>query len=326
MTLTVVLIVSFLLILGAVFFAVSFGFKMIEVQRQKKVIGMMNTVAQNTQGTGERRVRIERPIDTASPVQEALADLHIAQTLEQRLEQAGLSWKPANVLITMAGLAVLGGFIGFKLNFLIFPLISAMGFATFFGLLPWFYVAHARGKRIAEIEKLFPDALDFLSRSMRAGHAFSVSLDMLGKEAMEPLGFEIRRVFNEQNLGIDLNVALRNLAKRLPLLDVRFFVSAVLLQKDTGGNLAEILTNLGYIIRERFKLRGHVRAISAHGRLTAMILTLMPVCLAAALMFVQPDYLQGLVDDPDGRYLATSSVLCLFLGYFFIRKIVNIRV
>jgi len=140
------------------------------------------------------------------------------------------------------------------------------------------------------------------------------------------LSREFRQVFNEQNLGAPIDAALQNLAKRMPLLDVSFFVSAVLLQKETGGNLSEILTNLAYVIRERFKLKGQVKAASAHGRITGLILTIMPIVLMFALLFVAPGYLQGMAKDSDGKWLVVGAVVGQLLGYFFIRRIINIKV
>ncbi len=153
----------------------------------------------------------------------------------------------------------------------------------------------------------FPEALDFLARSMRAGHAFSISLEMLGQESAEPLGQEFRTLFNEQNLGAPLEVAFANMLCRLPLVDVRFFVSSVMLQKQTGGKLSEILTRLSYVIRERFRLKGQVKAASAHGRLTAGILTVMPIALMFGLLIVAPGYLQGMAADPDGKWLIVAA-------------------
>jgi len=134
--------------------------------------------------------------------------------------------------------------------------ITAIVLAVLFGIVPWVYVRKKRKKRLDTLEEQFPEALDFLSRSMRAGHAFTITLQMVGEELADPLGQEFRTLFNEQNLGATLEAALRNFAERVPLLDVRFFTSSVLLQKQTGGNLAEILTRLAYVIRERFRLKG----------------------------------------------------------------------
>jgi tight adherence protein B len=161
---------------------------------------------------------------------------------------------------------------------------------------------------------------------MRAGHAFSISLEMVGEEMADPLGQEYRALFNEQNLGAPLDVALRNFGTRVPLLDVRFFTSSVLLQRQTGGNLSEILTRLAYIIRERFRLKGQVKAASAHGRLTATILTLLPVGTMLGLLVVAPGYLQGMAEDSDGKWMIGGAVAAQILGNFFIKKIINIKV
>jgi tight adherence protein B len=168
--------------------------------------------------------------------------------------------------------------------------------------------------------------LDFLARSMRAGHAFTISLEMLGEEAPDPLGQEFRALFNEQNLGAPLDIALNNLTNRIPLLDVRFFTSSVMLQKQTGGNLSEILQRLAYVIRERFRLKGQVKAASAHGRLTATILTVLPIATMLGLLIVAPGYLQGMAADPDGRKMIFGAIFAQILGNFFIKKIINIKV
>jgi tight adherence protein B len=161
---------------------------------------------------------------------------------------------------------------------------------------------------------------------MRAGHAFSNSLEMVGQEIHDPLGQEFRALFNELNLGAPLSRALMNFSKRLPLPDVRFFASAVLLQRQTGGNLAEILNRLSQIIRERFRLKGQVKAVSAHGRLTATILTLLPLGTLAGLVLTSPGYLDPLLNDPTGRRIIAVGILAQIVGNFFIRKIIRIKV
>ena len=176
------------------------------------------------------------------------------------------------------------------------------------------------------MEEQFPEALDFLARSMRAGHAFTISLEMLGEELADPLGQEFRTLFNEQNLGAPSDVALRNFAQRVPLLDVRFFSSSVLLQRQTGGNLSEILARLAYIIRERFRLKGQVKAASAHGRMTAVDPDALPICTMLGLLVVAPGYLQGMAADPDGKWLIGGSIVAQILGNFFIKRIINIKV
>jgi tight adherence protein B len=209
---------------------------------------------------------------------------------------------------------------------LIIPWVSSIVGAVVLGSLPYLYILKKRSKRLNMFEEQFPEALDFVSRAMRAGHAFSVSLEMLADESPEPLSREFRQVFNEQNLGAPIEAALKNLAVRIPLLDVSFFVSAVMLQKETGGNLSEILNKLSYVIRERFKLKGQVRAASAHGRVTGLILTVMPVVLMFALLAIAPGYLQGMAKDSDGKWLIVGAIAGQFLGYYFIRRIINIKV
>ena len=161
---------------------------------------------------------------------------------------------------------------------------------------------------------------------MRAGLAFAVSLEMIHREFQEPLAGEYRRTFEEHNLGIPLDVALQKFAKRVPSLDVHFFVSAVLLQKRTGGNLAEILDKLAYIIRERFKLRGRIRAISAHGRMTGTALTMIPVGVGVLMFFANPDYVKFFFLDEVGHMMLGAAVLLQILGYLIIRKIVSIEI
>jgi tight adherence protein B len=161
---------------------------------------------------------------------------------------------------------------------------------------------------------------------MRAGHAFTISMEMLGQELPDPLGQEFRTLFNEQNLGAPLDVALRNFTERVPSLDARFFTSSVMLQRQTGGNLSEILSRLAYVIRERFRLKGQVKAASAHGRLTASILTVLPIATMVGMMLVAPTYLKSMADDSDGKWLIGAAIAAQILGNFFIKKIINIKV
>jgi len=249
-----------------------------------------------------------------------------AKHAQRQIQQAGMTWSATHMLAAMGLLCIPGLGLGAALGFLGNRVITAIVLATVAGLLPYMYVRHRRKKRMATLEEQFPEALDFLSRSMRAGHAFTISLQMVGEEMADPLGQEFRTLFNEQNLGASLEAALRNFAERVPLLDVRFFTSSVLLQKQTGGNLAEILTRLAYVIRERFRLKGQVRAASAHGRLTASILTVLPIVTMLGMLIVAPGYLQGMAADPDGKWLVGGSIVAQLLGYFFINKIITIKV
>jgi tight adherence protein B len=193
------------------------------------------------------------------------------------------------------------------------------------GSVPLVVVSRKRSRRLRRFEEQFPESLEFVSRSMRAGHAFSVSLEMLHREFQEPLAGEFRRTFDEHNLGMPLDLALEKLARRVPLMDVHFFVSAVTLQKRTGGNLAELLDKLAYLIRERFKLRGRIRAVSAHGRMTGMALSIIPLVVALMMFWVNREYATFFVADPTGIKMAACAVGLQVIGYGVIKKIVKIE-
>ena len=320
-----IVIVSFFAIFAVVLIAVSAGWSMMESRRKKKVVGMLATVSGRSEAA-ETTVLKEAGGDRPDALTRLASSLNISAKLQAQIQQAGLDWSVGNLLLAMGVGVIIGAVLGLRVKVLLMPALSSAALALVGGALPYLWVLHKRNKRLGAFEEQFPEALDFVGRAMRAGHAFSVSLEMLADESPEPLSREFRQVFNEQNLGAPIESALQNLAKRVPLLDVSFFVSAVMLQKETGGNLSEILTKLAYVIRERFKLKGQVRAASAHGRVTGLILTIMPVVLMFALMAVAPGYLQGMAKDSDGKWLIVGAICGQFLGYYFIRRIINIKV
>ncbi|MBI2686098.1 MAG: type II secretion system F family protein [Acidobacteria bacterium] len=254
-----------------------------------------------------------------------LQRLELRDRLHRLVEQAGLRWKVARLMHGCLGM-FLGGYAA---GWLLFPpqhRTFAFVPALIAGASPLLYVLRKRGERLHKFEEQFPESLEFVARSMRAGHAFSVSLEMLHREFQEPLAGEFRRTFEEHNLGMPLEMALEKLATRVPSLDVHFFVSAVMLQKRTGGNLAEILDKLAYLMRERFKLRGRIKAISAHGRMTGTALTLIPVGVALLMFWANPDYVRFFFNDELGNYMMGGAVLLQLIGYAVIQKIVNIEV
>jgi tight adherence protein B len=242
------------------------------------------------------------------------------------LEQAGLRWTPARLL----HLSIMAFGAGFVVAWVALPAAIPHALAFVVGLAaapaPFVYVWHQRRGRLRKFEALFPETLEFISRSMRAGHAFSVSLEMIHREFAEPVSGEFRRTFEEANLGLPIEVALQGLAQRVPSLDVHFFVSAVLLQKRTGGNLAEILDKLAYVIRERFKLRGRIRAVSAHGRMTATALSCIPIAVAILMFYTNPDYVKFFFDDHVGNIMMGVAIALQLVGYLIMKKIVNIEV
>jgi tight adherence protein B len=254
-----------------------------------------------------------------------LKKLQGTDKLRDLIEQAGLRWNVARTVHACLALFLLGYAIGyFGFPGLFEHLAWLLGLVL--GVSPLLYLKKKRARWLHKFEEIFPESLEFVARSMRAGHAFSVSLEMIHREFQEPLAGEFRRAFDEHNLGLPLDAALEKLARRVPLLDVHFFVSAVLLQKRTGGILAEILDKLAYVIRERFKLRGKIQAISAHGRMTGIALTCIPIGVAVLLFLTNPDYVKFFVLDETGQLMLAAAVGFQIIGYLVIRKIVQIEV
>jgi len=318
-------LVTFVVIFALALTGVSVGLKFFEAQRKSRVTGMLNTAA------GERTITISKLLKEAAPDKASgfgafFEALQFSRRAQIKIAEAGMTWTTGRLMTAMGVMAIPGLALGGMFPILLNGVSTSLVLAVAGAVLPYAYVSHKRKQRLAKLEDQFPDALDFLARSMRAGHAFTISLEMLGQELEDPLGQEFRSLFNEQNLGAPLDVALRNFAERVPLMDARFFITAVLLQKQTGGNLAEILSRLAYIIRERFRLRGQVRAASSHGRLTATILTVLPLATCACMMAVAPSYMEGMVADPLGKKLIAGAVAAQVLGKFFIGKIVSIKV
>jgi tight adherence protein B len=318
-------IVAFVVIFALVLACVGLGMKYFEARRKKHVTGMLQTVAGQPAVTISNILR-EEADPNQSVVQRVMTRFNFTEKARSELQQAGMPWSPQKLAGLMAAGAAAGCAIGMLFPLIWSPAVTVLLLASAGAFLPFFIVHSKRNARLGKFEEQFPEALDFLARSMRAGHAFTISLEMIGDEIGDPLGQEFRTLFNEQNLGAPLEVALRNLVERVPLLDVRFFSSSVLLQKQTGGNLSEILSRLAYVIRERFRLKGQVKAASAHGRLTAAILTILPVATMGGLLIVAPGYLQGMAADPDGKWLIVGAIVAQVIGNICIRKIINIKV
>jgi tight adherence protein B len=192
--------------------------------------------------------------------------------------------------------------------------------------LPYAYASHMRTKRFAKFEEKFPEAIDTLARAVRAGHAFTTALEMIANEVSEPVAGEFRQLYEEQKFGLPVRDALVNLAERVPLVDVKFFVTAVMLQRETGGNLAEILDNLSYVIRERFKILRQVRVHTAQGRLTMVLLMALPPTVVVIMTLLNPGFIRPLFVDPIGHALIVGGISLQTLGYFFIRRIIRIQV
>jgi tight adherence protein B len=239
------------------------------------------------------------------------------------IEQSGVKTTISAVLLIAVGLAVA---LGMAVMMLIkarwgFLIGAGIGFA-----LPFMFLNMKRGKRTRAFEEGFPEALDLIARALKAGHAFITGMKMVADEMPEPIGPEFRKTFDEQNFGLPLKDALENLTMRVPGLDVRFFATAVLIQRETGGNLSEILENLAHVVRERFKILRQVRVYTAHGRMTAYVLLALPAVLCVALAFINPDHMNLLFRERMGQMLLMLAITLQFIGYMWIRQVIKIEV
>jgi tight adherence protein B len=243
--------------------------------------------------------------------------------LKRFVNQAGMTTKPARILLISAVL----GFVAYDVVGYIYdlPILSVIC-GVLVALAPFGMIAWKRKKRLGKFEELLPEALDLLGRAVRAGHSFTTGLELIGKECSEPIAGEFRTTFEEQNFGLPLRDSLLNLTERVPLVDVRLLVTALLIQKDTGGNLAEILDELSRVIRERFKIYREVGVKTAQGRLTAGILIAMPIIMIGLLGGVNPDYIRVLFKDPTGQIMLVVAGLMQIAGSLLLWKIVNIQV
>ena len=243
-------------------------------------------------------------------------------SLKDLLKQAGLSMNVSSFLLFSAVLGLLGYLVATFLSGL--PLVGLVAMLIL-GFLPTLYARYRRGKRIKKFEDQFPESIDLIARALRAGHALPTGIGMVADEMPAPVGTEFRILYDEQNFGLTLPDAMRNFGARVPLLDARFFVTAVLTQRESGGNLAEVLDNLAQVIRDRFKVKRQVQVISAHGRITGVILSALPPCLAVAIMFISPTHLQVLTHDPIGREMIIAAVIMQVVGTIIIRKLCDIE-
>ena len=263
-------------------------------------------------------------LSTISVWQRLLARYDFAEILKTRIAEANLRWSVGRVTLMMLLLGTLGAAILVAADWAPVITVSLAAAAGF--LAPYLFILRKRRRRLQKIEDQFPDALDSLSRALRAGRSFGAGMELVAGECPEPLAQEMRKAGDEWRLGLGWNDALENLARRLPLLEVRLFAAAVALQSRFGGRLNEILEELAKTIRDSIALRGDIRAISAQGRISGAVLTILPVALTGILWVTSPAYIGVLFRHPYGKYLIAGALTCLALGHLSIRRIVSIKV
>jgi tight adherence protein B len=243
--------------------------------------------------------------------------------LERWVEQSGLRISISALVLIAVALGLVAALVASRIVNM--PAVMVLAFVAAASL-PFIVVRQKRVSRLRRFEEHFPEALDLISRAIRAGHAFSAGMKMVADEMGEPVGPEFRKAFEEQNFGMSLKDSLNLLALRVPLLDVRFFATAVLIQKETGGNLSEILDNLASVVRERFKIRRQVRVHTAHGRFTGYVLLALPAFLAITLSYMNSEHMEPLFKDSIGQFMILMAIVMQTVGWIWIKRVVKIEV
>ena len=239
------------------------------------------------------------------------------------LEQGGVRTQVGTFVLTVIALPLFTFIIAFAIGRPAYQCALAAGLVT---AVPFAVVVVKRQRRFNKFEEQFPEAMDLLGRAVRAGHAFTTGFELIGNEIPDPVGEEFQIAFQQQNLGVPLRDALQNLAIRVPLPDVRIFVSSLQIQRESGGNLGEILDTLSYVVRERFKLRRQIRICTAEGRMSSYALTALPLVALVGMSILQPDYMAPLFTDPRGQMALTVGAVLQVIGYLVINKIIKIKV
>jgi tight adherence protein B len=275
-----------------------------------------------SEGVGETVVK--RALEGPLPgVDRLVAGTRGGISLQSLIDQSGVRITPSAVVL----ISVMGALMAGLITYLLLPLVLVAALvAVAAAFAPFGFLLHRRGRRLKRFEEMFPEALDLLSRAIRAGHAFQTAMGMVADELPEPVGPEFKKTFDQQNYGLPLRDALNELSERIHLLDVRFFVTAVLIQRDTGGNLSEILDNLAHVVRERFKIQRQVRVHTAHGRFTGYVLLALPAALAVALSVINPDHMQLLFHERMGQVMLMGAIVMQSIGFVWIRKVIKIEV
>ena len=253
---------------------------------------------------------------------EILDKVRLTNRLQTLITKADLSWKMSTFLLITA----LAGLIGLVLGMGSWGFLGGLIGGVLGLFIPYKYLVRKSKKRLRKFEQQLPEALDLLARSLKAGHAFPSGLKQVAIEMPDPAGKEFSIVYSEFSHGMEMSGALLGLSQRINLRDLSFFTTAVLIQRETGGNLTDILEKISFLIRERFQLRNQIKALTAEGRLSGLILTLLPPVMFILMMFINPKYLSKMIDHPTGHIMLGAAVTLQLLGMLWIRKIVNIKV
>jgi len=271
----------------------------------------------------DRAILRDKRLSDITFIDRLLGSMPWARDLELLLYQAGLNWRVGTLLLMML---VSGAVVFFMCAVLLHrPLVGLVAGAVL-AFAPYWWVKGKKAKRMHQFSEQLPDALDLMTSALRAGLSFPAALQLVAQESPEPLAQEYAVTFDEQNLGLDMKEALINLTERVESVDLRFFVTAVIIQRETGGNLAEIMESIARIIRERFKILGDVKSRTAHGRMTGLILSVLPVALGMIIWLIAPDYMITFFRDPAGQAMLGICAFLQLMGFLWIRKVIQIKV
>lgn len=304
------------------FFSVAYWLFVVRPERQEKTSMVARLKGVREQIASFSLVKAERT-GSLSALDAALARRQkLSVPLQELLTQAGMKTTVGGFLLSSAA-------VGFGVGLLCWFVFHVLAAALVLGVLsasaPYFVVRFKRTKRLQVFEEQFPEAIDLIARALRAGHALTTGLGMVADEIPAPVGHEFRRLYDEQNFGMSLPDAMRAMAQRVPVLDARFFVTAVLTQREAGGNLSEVLDNLASVMRARFKVKRQIRVASAHGRLSAWVLACLPPGLAAVLFTLSPNFMRVLWEDPWGVQLLLVAGVLQIVGCTIIARLVRIE-
>jgi tight adherence protein B len=280
----------------------------LKVQRTQNLRDTIVKARERMSGIGSLDATLARTGNALEPLSELLARSGLKMTLGTLIL--------ASIFVALAAMAVVSRFV---------PGVAMLGAGAAAAVLPYFFVKHVATKRLAVFEEQFPEAVDLIARALRAGHALPTALQMVSDEIPAPVGAEFRLLFDQQNFGMSLPEALKAFGSRIPLIDARFFVTAVLTQREMGGNLSEVLDKLSAVIRDRFKVKRQVRAVSAHGRITGAVLMALPPVTAGVLFVLSPTHIRLLVDDPMGVQMVVMGVTLQAIGIVWIRRILRVE-
>lgn len=278
--------------------------------------------AEAAQDNPDSTLFLDHRLSSVSFWDSLLARFDFIEILRVRMAQAELEWSVGRVTALMLLCGAVAGFLLLR----ILPVWAAVAGAIGIALLPYGYILRAREKRFRAFREAFPDVLDSMARALRAGYALPAAVDLVASDAPEPIATELKKASAEANLGMGWDRALENLARRVPVLEVNIFISAVVLHARTGGKLGEVLAGVAENMREAISLQGEVRALAAHGKLTGVILTVLPVGIAIMMTIFSPGYMETLYYHPWGKTLIAGAIGCLVLAQVVIRKIVDIKI